>query len=130
MHSRWCKPCRPIWKCATTPIEFKVPMLSWLFNLNKKRRRLLDKAPAGPIQDYLSQPFPDRNCPISNTALLAMDFETSGLNAKSDHLLSVGYVTLQDNRVILASAHHQIIHSKHDISDDNISIHRITHDQV
>lgn len=105
-------------------------MLSWLFNLDKKRRRLLDKAPAGPVRDYLAEPFPPSNTPIDATALLAMDFETSGLDVKRDHLLSVGYVVLQNDHVLLGTAHHQVIRSKRDISGDNISIHHITHDQV
>jgi len=105
-------------------------MLGWLFNLEYKRRRLLDKAPEGPLREYLAKPFPDRNTPIDEALLLAMDFETSGLDAKNDHLLSVGYVTLQNNRVSLETAHHQIIHSKRDMSEDNVTIHHITHDQV
>lgn len=105
-------------------------MFSWLFNLENKRKRLLAKAPPGPVRDYLEQPFPGNNIPINDTALLAMDFETSGLDAKQDHLLSVGYVVLQHNSVLLYSAHHQIIRSKRNMSDGNISIHRITHDQV
>ncbi len=105
-------------------------MFDWLFNLESKRKRQLDKAPEGPLRDYLEQPFPDKTVPITNTTLLAMDFETSGLDAKHDHLLSVGYVTLRHNQVALDTAHHQIIHSKRTISDDNITIHHITHDQV
>ena len=105
-------------------------MFGLLFNQESKRRRLLDKAPEGPLRDYLEQSFPDKAAPVSDTALLAMDFETSGLDAKHDHLLSVGYVTLLHNQVALDTAHHQIIHSKRDMDDDNITIHHITHDQV
>jgi DNA polymerase-3 subunit epsilon len=105
-------------------------VFNWLFNQDKKRRRLLDKAPAGPLQDYLSQSFADNKTSIYEIDLLAMDFETSGLDAKNDHLLSVGHVTLHKNSIELGSAHHQIIHSKREISGENISIHHITHDQV
>ncbi len=105
-------------------------MLNWLFNLETKRKRLLDKAPAGPLRNYLESPFPDKNSSIYGTALLALDFETSGLDANKDHLLSVGYIELRQNRIILDTAHHQIIHSTRDISGENISIHRITHDQA
>ena len=105
-------------------------MLNWLFNLENKRKHLLRKAPAGPVKDYLASPFPDRNTSISDTALLAMDFETSGLDAKKHHLLSVGHIVLRHNSILLGTAHHQIIHSKGDMSGDNISIHHITHDQV
>ncbi|WP_457667577.1 exonuclease domain-containing protein [Thiolapillus sp.] len=105
-------------------------MLDWLFNQERKRRRQLERAPAGPVRDYLALPFPDRQTPIDQVVLLAMDFETSGLDATKDHLLSVGYVTLQSAQVLLDTAHHQIIRSKRDMSDENITIHHITHDQV
>jgi DNA polymerase-3 subunit epsilon len=105
-------------------------MLGWLFNADQKRRKQLAQAPDGPLRDFLATEFPDRKLPISEISLLAMDFETTGLDAKRDHLLSVGYVELMNSRVLLGSAHHQIIHSNREMADENISIHRITHDQV
>ena len=105
-------------------------MLGWLFNADQKRRKLLAKAPEGPLRDFLATEFPDRKQPISDTPLLAMDFETTGLDAGQDHLLSVGYVELLGSRVLLDSARHQIIHSDREMQDENISIHHITHDQV
>ncbi|WP_457673123.1 exonuclease domain-containing protein [Thiolapillus sp.] len=105
-------------------------MLGWLFNAEQKRRKLLARAPEGPLRNYLGTAFPDRGLPIDQVPLLAMDFETTGLDAGSDHLLSVGHVELQGNRVRLATARHQIIHTDRDMADENISIHHITHDQV
>ena len=105
-------------------------MLGWLFNLDQKRRKLLEQAPEGPVKEFLRTDFPDRGLPIDEVPLLAMDFETTGLDARTDHLLSVGHVALQNGRVLLGSAHHQIIHSNREMADENISIHRITHDQV
>ncbi|WP_456375816.1 exonuclease domain-containing protein [Thiolapillus sp.] len=105
-------------------------MLGWLFNSDQKRRKLLAQAPDGPLRDFLATEFPDRKSPISKVPLLAMDFETTGLDAKQDHLLSVGHVELLDGGIVLGSARHQIIHSDQEMRDENISIHRITHDQV
>lgn len=105
-------------------------MLGWLFNAEQKRRKLLDQAPEGPLRTYLAVAFPDRALPIDQIPLLAMDFETTGLDAKADHLLSVGHVELKNNQVLLATARHRIIHTDRDMSDENISLHRITHDQV
>ena len=105
-------------------------MLGWLFNAERKRRKLLEQAPEGPLRDYLGVSFPDRTLPIDQVPLLAMDFETTGLDAKNDHLLSVGHVELKNHQVLLATARHQIIHTDRDMTDENISLHRITHDQV
>ena len=105
-------------------------MLGGFFDQNKKRRRLLQKAPDGPLKSYLEQPFPNGKIPLDQVCLLALDFETTGLDAKQDHLLSVGYVQLRGNRVLLNTAGHQIIHSRQEMSERNIGLHRITHDQV
>jgi DNA polymerase-3 subunit epsilon len=105
-------------------------MLSWFLNLDRKRRKLLEQAPEGPLKNFLGTEFPDRKRPIHDIPLLAMDFETTGLDANKDHLLSVGHVELLHEKLLLGSARHQIIRSNREMADENISIHHITHDQV
>ncbi|BAO43989.1 exonuclease domain-containing protein [Thiolapillus brandeum] len=105
-------------------------MLSWLFNLDQKRKKLLEQAPEGPMKNFLGTEFPHRKLPIHDVPLLAMDFETTGLDANKDHLLSVGHVELLHEKLLLGSARHQIIRSNREMADENISIHHITHDQV
>ncbi|HIE55666.1 MAG TPA: hypothetical protein EYP90_10875 [Chromatiaceae bacterium] len=105
-------------------------MLRWPFGLEAKRLRLLREAPAGPLRNYLEAPFPDKRQPITETPLLAMDFETTGLDPQQDHLLSVGYVQIQRGRVALRTARHRIIRSKRAMQGQNVAIHRITDDLV
>ncbi len=106
-------------------------MLATLFNsfsYNAKRQRQLKKAPQGPLRDYLSVPFPDNNIPIQHAPILALDFETTGLSAKQDQILSMGFVDIQNNEILLNSAHHQIIRTKGDLNAENVTIHQITDD--
>ncbi|WP_231731630.1 exonuclease domain-containing protein [Colwellia sp. TT2012] len=105
------------------------PMFSWLLGYEAKRKLLLKKAPAGVLHDFLSVPLPNINTPIDKVAILAVDFETTGLNAKQDKLLSVGYITLQQQQISLKSSYHQIIKSKAQLEESNVIIHHITDSQ-
>jgi len=94
-----------------------------------KRKRLLKKVPSGPLYDFLSVPFPSLDTPFAELPILAVDFETTGLDAKADKLLSVGFVTLAQEQIKLKSSYHQIIKAKTKLEASNVIIHQITDDQ-
>ncbi len=100
------------------------------FSADARRRRLAKKAPPGPLRDYLETPFPDPGTPVDQAPILAIDFETTGLNPEQDHLLSVGHVEIVHGRVELATARHQVVLSHRPLAGENVSIHGITDDQV
>ena len=101
----------------------------WLTLYEIQRKRLLKKAPYGAMRDFLSLPFPSPFSSIYNTDMIALDFETTGLDAKKDKLLSVGYVELQQSQIRLASCYHNIIKTEGDLQADNVVIHQITDDE-
>lgn len=98
------------------------------FSYNAKRERLLKKAPDGPLKDYLSVPFPDKNIPIDQTPIMALDFETTGLSAQKDQILSIGFIRIENNEILLNSARHQIICTEGQLNEENVAIHQITDD--
>lgn len=100
-----------------------------IFGYEAKRKRLLKRAPAGPLYDFLSVPFPDEKQLFVDTPILSVDFETTGFHAKKDKLLSVGFVDLFANKIPLKSSYHQIIHSEGLLKADNVTIHQITDSQ-
>lgn len=101
----------------------------WLLGYEAQRQRLLKKAPEGPLRDFLQVPFPALNCPIHQTPILAVDFETTGLDAVQNKLLSVGCVALNQGQIKLASSYHQIIQTPGQLKAENVTIHQITDDQ-
>ncbi len=105
------------------------PLASWLIGYEAQRKRMLKKAPKGPLYNFLSVPFPQLFTPFDQVPILAVDFETTGLDAIQDKLLSVGCVDLIDNQIKLGSSYHQIISSRGRLTPDNVSIHQITDDQ-
>ena len=103
--------------------------LDWLIGYEARRKRLLKKAPEGALRDFLSVPFPNKETCFDQVPILAVDFETTGLHAKNDKLLSVGFVELQTGKIPLSSSYHEIIRSKGRLKADNVTIHQITDSQ-
>ena len=108
---------------------FNHHLTRWLLGYEAQRKRMFKKAPEGPLRDFLSVPFPALYTPFDQIPILAVDFETTGLDAVHDKLLSVGCVELCHNQIKLASSYHQIINTKGRLKADNVTIHQITDDQ-
>lgn len=104
-------------------------LFNYLAGYEAKRKRLLKKVPEGPLKDFLSVPFPALETPFSEVPILALDFETTGLDAKTDKLLSAGFVTLENEQIKLSTCYHQIIKTKDQLEESNVIIHQITDSQ-
>ena len=103
-------------------------MFPWLTPYEIQRKRMLKKAPVGAMKDFLSVPFPSPYCSIYDAKIVAVDFETTGLNAKIDQVLSIGYVEINHAQIELASSSHKIIKTEGDLEAENVVIHQITDD--
>ena len=104
-------------------------LFGWLLGYEAKRKQLLKKAPAGALRDYLSVPLPSMDTPVNKFEVLAVDFETTGLDAKQDQLLSVGFITLKQQQMSLKTSYHQIIKTQAQLEESNVIIHHITDSQ-
>lgn len=103
-------------------------MLDFLRSYEAKRKRQLKKAPDGVLKDFLSTPFPENTKSVANTPILAVDFETTGLDPAKDQILSIGYILIENNEIKLSSAYHKVIRTKGPLVEENVVIHQITDD--
>ncbi|MGV2872398.1 exonuclease domain-containing protein [Colwellia sp. E150_009] len=103
--------------------------INYLTGYEAKRKRLFKKAPDGPLKKFLAVPFPALETPINDLPILAVDFETTGLDAKADKLLSVGFVAMEHEQIKLKSCYHQIIQAQTTLEESNVIIHKITDTQ-
>lgn len=104
-------------------------LINYIAGYEAKRKRLLKKVPSGPLHEFLSVPFPLLDTPLAELPILAVDFETTGLDSKADKLLSVGFVLLEQEQIKLNSSYHQIIKTKNRLEESNVIIHQITDEQ-
>lgn len=103
--------------------------LNSLFGYEARRKRMLKKVAKGALYDFLSVPFPSEDTCLSDLPILSVDFETTGLNAINDKLLSVGFVSIEKRKIKLGTSYHQIINTKDRLEADNVVIHQITDQQ-
>lgn len=95
-----------------------------------RRRRLLRRAPTGPVRTQLEAPWPSLKGAMSSTPLLALDLETSGLNPRRDDIVSMGWVLLDDNRLQFASARHFLVRPRSKLPAQSVVIHGIGDDRA
>ncbi|WP_127476877.1 exonuclease domain-containing protein [Sulfurivermis fontis] len=103
-------------------------MLEWLLSLDYRRRRLAARTAPGPLRDYLETPFAATGSDCRKLDYLALDLETTGLNAKKDAIISFGWVLLHGTRIELASAQHRLVRQHCAIPEASAVIHHITDD--
>lgn len=55
-------------------------------------------------QRLLEQPLPARTARVADLDLVALDFETTGLDAQLDFVIAAGWVQIHGDRIVMASA--------------------------
>ncbi|WP_420174540.1 exonuclease domain-containing protein [Luteococcus sp. OSA5] len=87
------------------------------------------RLPEGPLRDWAETPLPAPSTPARELRLLAVDVETTGLDPKTDRLLSIGWVPVDGNAIPLRGAGHVVLRGATEVGQ-SATIHRITDDQL
>jgi DNA polymerase-3 subunit epsilon len=101
-----------------------------LLPLDSRRKRLARHCRGNALADFLATPFPDPHRDYRETEYVALDFETTGLDLDSDHILSVGTVSVHGDRIDLATASHRLVRTSRALPGETVTIHRLTDDMV
>ncbi len=102
-----------------------------LFSPSLARRREKAAAKArGPLADYYAaSPIPADQTPSSGLRLLAIDLETTGLDAGSDVVLSAGFVPVDGDMLVLSGARHLVLKTDREVGQSAV-FHGLTDDMV
>jgi len=68
--------------------------------------------------------------PISDVPMVALDFETTGLDSNRDSIVSIGLVDMTLTRVRCADARHWIVKPETQLHSRSVVVHGITHSAV
>lgn len=104
-------------------------MFGGLFGGARRRRDRAEARAQGPLADFYKSAWPALTTPTSELSLLAIDLETTGLDAASDQMLSVGFVPVHSGEIILAGARHIIIQSGTEVGQSAV-LHHLTDDMI
>lgn len=77
------------------------------------------------IQSLLGSPLPEWETPITQLDYLIIDFETTGVNAISDRILSVGYLTLSHGQIDIQTARHSYICDQQTVKAQSATVNHI-----
>lgn len=67
---------------------------------------------------------------IINTPLVAMDFETTGMNAAVDDIVSIGLVPFSLRRIFCRESTHWLVKPRQALTEGSVVIHGITHSDI
>lgn len=96
---------------------------------DRRRARQHAAAPEGPLRDYLAVPFPDPATEHTRLSLLAVDLETTGLDPARDAILSIGFVPVDGDRILLSGARSAVVRAGGDVGQ-SAAVHGLTDDAV
>jgi len=105
---------------------FKSPSVDWPFKFAQKLERAKDER----LKQFYSNPLPAPDTPLSEVTFLALDFETTGLNAKKDGIITIGLVPFTLNRIFLKDARHWTLRPSQKLEEESVVIHGITHNDI
>lgn len=94
-----------------------------------QQKRTRDACQWPPLSQWLAR-WPNMHQPALHTPLLALDFETTGLNPKQDAILSVGWVPVTKGRIQVGKGVHRIVRINQPLPEKTIKIHGVTHQRM
>ncbi|MCT2141244.1 exonuclease domain-containing protein [Dietzia cinnamea] len=100
-----------------------------------RRRRAVRRVPDGPLGTFLRTPPPGAATPLDEVRLLAVDVETTGLDPRRDRVVSVGFVPVDGDRIVLGGAGSMLLRPDDRPGDDggvgqSATVHGLTDDDV
>ena len=100
-----------------------------LYWLAQRRRRLARRGYSSPFREFLEAPVPDGNRSFDASEFVSLDIETTGLNAKTAEVLSLGWVVIRNGRVDTSSCETHLVRPDGDVGD-SASVHGLTDTRV
>ena len=67
---------------------------------------------------------------IESVQFLAMDMETTGLNAQDDSIVSIGLVPFTLKRIYCSNAAYWVLNPSSELSEKSVTFHHITHAEI
>lgn len=82
------------------------------------------------LQAFYAQGAPAGDTPLADVPLLAMDFETTGLDPKKDEIVSIGLVPMTLGRIQSSASRHWVVRPRGVLNAESVTFHAITHAQI
>jgi DNA polymerase-3 subunit epsilon len=101
-------------------------MFGIFFDDDHKRKKLYKSTHSTVMKEFYRKSFPNKKEFISDIDIIALDFETTGLDINDSDIVSIGLVKISQLGINLESCTHQLINTKSELSESSVVIHQIT----
>ena len=98
----------------------------WQEFINKQKQAC--KEPA--LRRFYKTGFPEPETPIGEVPMMALDFETTGMDASKHTILSVGMVPFNLQSIRPAQGNYWVVKPQSSLREESIIYHRITHSEI
>ncbi len=105
-------------KDATTP--------TWETFFSEQARACRDPA----LQQFYATDMPDPETPIRDVEMMALDFETTGMDHHRHAIVSIGMVPFTLRTIRPNAGHYWVVRPQRPLDEASIIFHRITHAEV
>ncbi|MBV0932483.1 3'-5' exonuclease [Marinobacterium weihaiense] len=68
--------------------------------------------------------------PLSDVPMVAVDFETTGLDPRKSGIVSIGLVPMNSRRIYCGQARHWVLKPRATLSSESVVVHGITHSEI
>lgn len=79
---------------------------------------------------YYGCPLPSPETPIGEVPLVALDMETTGLDARRHGIVSLGLVPFTIERIQVSRRRHWVVCPRQPLVDESVTYHHITHSDI
>ncbi|MGR5163898.1 3'-5' exonuclease [Vibrio owensii] len=92
--------------------------------------QLAEQANDTRLKRYYSTPIVNGDTPLKEVPFVSVDFETTGLNAEEDAILTIGLVPFTLGRVQCSGSRHWVVNPNRELNEESVVIHGITDSEV
>lgn len=82
------------------------------------------------LDDYIGYKRPQGKQLLNDTPLIAVDFETTGLDSNRDEIIAMGFCPIGEGCIRLANCSYFVVQPRQLLTSENVVIHGLTDDQV
>ncbi|HSP00642.1 MAG TPA: exonuclease domain-containing protein, partial [Thioalkalivibrio sp.] len=82
------------------------------------------------LRRFYEAGLPADDAPITDVPLMALDFETTGMDPSRHAIVSIGMVPFNLRTIRPAAGHYWVVRPPQPLREESIAFHRITHSEV
>lgn len=105
---------------------FQKPSIDWTNKYANKH----DLAKHTLLKAFYGKALVSGDTPLDEIEFVALDFETTGLHASTDDIITIGVVPFTLNRIFINRAQHWIVRPRQILKENSVVIHGITHNDI